>query len=65
MAHKKSSAGVASLQRQKQSLRNQLSKLNQKKRDKQRAAKLKREVDSLKKKLSNARRSTGGSRKRR
>jgi seryl-tRNA synthetase len=51
MAHKKSSAGVAGLQRQKQSLRNQLSKLNQKKRDKQRAEKLKREVEGLKRKL--------------
>lgn len=64
MASKKSSAGVAGLQRTKQSLKNQLSKLNQKKRDKAKAAKLKREVESLKRKLSSARKSTG-SRKRR
>lgn len=54
MATKKKGGSVSGLQRQKQSLRNQLSKLNQKKRDAARAAKLKREVEGLKKKLRTA-----------
>ncbi len=61
MATKRKSSSVSGLVKTKQSLRAQLSKINQKKRDKRRAEKLRREVESLRRKVKAA---NGGSRKR-
>ena len=58
MAKRKSGGSVAGLQKTKASLRAKISAIKKKKKDAQRAAKLKREVDSLRNQLKTANRRT-------
>lgn len=54
MAKKKSGGSVAGLQKQKSALKAKISAIKKKKKDAQRAAKLRREVESLKGQLRSA-----------